>query len=171
MVLPSVRWVNALAAASVVGLLLLAILYLQNSLGLPPCPLCVFQRIAFMAVGLVFLVAALHGPGHKGVRVYGGLALLAALVGAGIAVRHLWLQWFPPAAVASCGPGLQFMLDNYALSEALNAVFRGTGDCSNQHWTFLGLSIPGWSLVWFVIYAVYAGILLWQGGFQRRSGR
>lgn len=152
-----------MAAASSIGLILLAILYLQNTLGLPPCPLCIFQRVGFMAVALVLLVAALHGPARTGTRIYGGAVVLAALAGAGVALRHLWIQWFPPEAVAACGPGLQFMLDNYALSEALNAVFRGTGDCSDQHWTFLGLSIPGWSLFWFVLFGAYGGLLLAWG--------
>ncbi|MCH8552563.1 MAG: disulfide bond formation protein B [Natronospirillum sp.] len=162
MVLPSVRILNGLAAATSISLILLAILYLQNTLGLPPCPLCIFQRIGFMAVALVLLIAALHGPGTRGVRVYGGLLLVAGLVGAGVALRHLWLQWSPPTTVAACGPGLQFMLDNYALSDALNAVFQGSGDCSDQHWSFLGFSIPGWSLIWFMLFSAYGALLaLW----------
>ncbi len=173
MALPSVRLLNSLAAATSIGLILLAILYLQNTLGLPPCPLCIFQRVGFMAVALVLLVAAVHGPERRGIRVYGGLLILAALGGGGVALRHLWIQWFPPEAVAACGPGLQFMLDNYALSEALNAVFRGTGDCADQHWTFLGLSIPGWSLFWFLLFGAYGGLLAAWGDIVpsgRRNG-
>lgn len=164
MTLPSIRVLNGLAALISVGLIVFAILYLQNVLGLPPCPLCIFQRVAFMAVALVFLVAAVHGPGVRGLRVYGGLGLLVALTGAGIAARHLWLQAGPGGGIPSCGPGLTFMLDNYALPEVIHTVFRGSGDCGDQHWTWLGLSIPGWALLSFLGYAVFAGWQVVRGG-------
>ena len=171
MYLPSVRIINLLAAMSAVGLILFAILYLQNRLGLPPCPLCIFQRVGFMGVALITLVAALHGPGSRGLRVYGGLGLLASLAGAGVAVRHLWLQLGSADNFASCGPGLSFMMDNYPMADLLNAVFRGSGDCGAQHWTWLGVSIPGWSLVAFLGYAVLTGAQLIWGDVSARWNR
>lgn len=168
MVLPSLRLLNLMAAAGGIFLILFAILYLQQVLGLPPCPLCIFQRIAFMAVVAVALVAALHGPRLLGVRVYGLLGLIASLSGAGVAARHLWLQWQPAGEVASCGPGLSFMMDHYPLNDLLSAVFRGSGDCGAQHWQWLGVSIPGWSLLFFVLFAVFFGLQLYKGDFTRR---
>lgn len=171
MVIPSIRLLNLLAALGSVFLILFAILYLQNVLGLPPCPLCIFQRIAFMAVALVALVAALHGPRLLGIRVYGALGLSAALAGAGIAIRHLWLQAAPSGSVASCGPGLSFMMDNYPMNELLAAVFGGSGDCGDQHWQWLGLSIPGWSLISFTLFAIFFAAQLFLGDFVRRWQR
>lgn len=171
MVLPSLRLLNLMAAAGGIFLILFAILYLQQVLGLPPCPLCIFQRIAFMAVVLVSLVAALHGPRLLGVRVYGLLGLVVSLAGAGIAGRHLWLQWQPDNQVVSCGPGLSFMMDHYPMSDLLSAVFRGSGDCGAQHWQWLGLSIPGWSLFFFVIFILFFGLQLLRGDFTRRAHR
>lgn len=155
------RQANVLLALVSIGLIVFAIAYLQNVLGLPPCPLCILQRVGFMAIALVLLVAAVHGPGRVGLQRYGLLLIFAALLGGGVAVRHLWLQFFPAPGVASCGPGLNFMLNHFSLGDTFAMVFQGTGDCGVQHWSFLGLNIPAWSLLWFALFMAY-GVLLWS---------
>ncbi len=155
------RLVNLGAGLFSVGLIVFAIAYLQNLLGLPPCPLCILQRLGFMGVAAVLVIAALHGPGVKGLNRYGFLLMIVAGLGGGVAVRHLWLQFFPAPGVASCGPGLNFMLNNFSLGDTFAMVFQGTGDCGVQHWLFLGLNIPAWSLVWFAVFAIY-GLMLWR---------
>lgn len=125
---------------------------------LDPCPLCIFQRVGFMLMAAISVVAVIHNPGRVGVRVYGGLVALAAAFGATIAGRHLWLQNLPPDQVPECGPGLNYMLDTLPLTEALSKVFLGSGSCAEVHWSFLGLSMPGWTLVWFM--ALGLGTLL-----------
>jgi disulfide bond formation protein DsbB len=80
--------------------------------------------------------------------------LLAALTGAGIATRHVWLQANPEEL--ACGPGLETMLENFPLTQVLPKVFRGGGDCAEKGWVFLGLSIAGWSLVWFSLLSLAA---------------
>jgi disulfide bond formation protein DsbB len=141
-------------------------LYLQHVEGLEPCPLCVFQRVAFIALGLVFVVAALHGPGKTGAAVYALLGGLFALTGAGIAARHVWLQSLPPDQVPACGPGLSYMLEQYAVTRMLEKVLSGSGECAEAGWRFLGLTIPGWSLLWFVLLGV---ALVWLAMRSRRS--
>lgn len=136
-------------------------LYLQHVQGLEPCPLCVFQRYAFVVTGAIALVAAVHGPGAMGRAIYGVLVVLAAGTGAAIAGRQIWLQNNPPTAF-DCGPDLSYMLDAFPLSEVLPKVFQGEGDCSKVVWQFLGLSIPEWALLWFLLFAagaVYAAIV------------
>lgn len=128
-------------------------LWLQHALHLEPCPMCILQRYAFAAVGLVALVAALHDPKSFGIRLYAGLVALVALAGGGVAARQTWLQHNPPK-IADCGPGLEFMVESFPLSEALPMIFRGSGDCSKVDWTFLGLSIAEWAL------ACFAGLVL-----------
>jgi len=140
-------------------------LYVQYQQFLEPCPLCIFQRVAFFAAAAVFLLGLLHNPGRAGRRVYGILAALAALIGAGIAGRHVWLQSLPPDQVPACGPGLEYMLDAFPLSKVLSMVFTGSGECANVDWTFLGLSMPAWTLAWFIALAVLA---LWAG-FRPRT--
>ena len=139
--------------------LMLAALYLQHALDLEPCPLCIFQRIFVIALGLVMLVAAIHDPQALGRRVYGGLVLLIAGLGVVVAGRHVWLQHLPADRVPECGPGLEYMLDAFPLSETLALVFRGSGECAEVQWTFLGFSIPEWTLAIF-IGLVVAGLYL-----------
>ena len=125
-------------------------LYAQHVLLLDPCPLCVLQRVATIAVGVVFLVAALHNPAGWGRRVYAGLFFVTAGGGAAVAGWHWRLQNLPPSEVPACGPGLDYMLENFPISQALSMVFKGSGECADVVWSFLGLSMPAWVLVWMV---------------------
>jgi disulfide bond formation protein DsbB len=134
----------------IVGLLATS-LYLQHVVGLEPCPLCILQRYAFVMVALFALVAALT-PGLAG-RIAHGVALLFTIVGGSTAAWHVYLQLNPPK-FASCGPGLETMLTELPLARALPRIFQGSGDCSEIQWTFLGISIAGWSLVWFAIFLI-----------------
>lgn len=131
-------------------------LYSQFQLGLLPCPLCIFQRVAFAVLGVVFLLAGLHAPGRGGRAAWGVLALLAAAVGAAIAGRHVWLQHLPPDQVPACGPGLDWMMDTMPVAGVLREVFTGSGECATVDWSFLGLSMPAWSLAWFVALGAWA---------------
>jgi len=137
-------------------------LYLQHVDGLDPCPLCVFQRVAFMALGLVFLLGLLHGPGKTGAIIYAVFGALFAAVGAGIAGRHVWLQNLPADQVPACGPGLSYMLEQYAVTRMLEKVLSGSGECAEAGWRFLGLTIPGWSLLWFVLLGILVVWLAWR---------
>ncbi|MCP5201191.1 MAG: disulfide bond formation protein B [Gammaproteobacteria bacterium] len=127
--------------------------YLQFHDGLEPCPMCIFQRLCFMAAGIVAVVGAAHGPRARGATVYGALVTLAAGVGAAIAARQVWLQHLPEDQVPACGPGLEYMLEMWPLAEVVKKALRGTGECATVDWTFLGASIAEWSLVCFVILA------------------
>jgi len=128
--------------------------YFQFVDNLEPCPLCILQRVATVAVGLVLLLAVLHNPGKIGIRIYGLLAGLCALIGGSISARHVWLQNLPEDQVPSCGPGLNFMLDNFPLGETIDMVMRGSGECAEVLWTLWGLSIPAWTLLAFIFLAL-----------------
>ncbi len=143
------------------GLLAYA-LFAQYVQGYEACPLCIFQRVAFLAVGVVLLIAGLHAPLGKSARVYGLLGFLAAAVGAAIAIRHVYIQNLPPDAVPACGPGLEYMFDAFPLLEAVRMVFTGSGECADINWAFLGLSMPAWALIWFVWLAAGALITNWS---------
>ena len=157
----------ALGFLACAGLLGFA-LYLQYYEYQDPCPLCLLQRIVYIALMAVFLAAAVHGPGRTGAMVYGGLLFLTAAIGAAIATRHVWLQHLPPDKVPECGPSLEFTLRKYPLFQALEKVLGGTGQCAEAGWKFLGLTIAGWSLVWFVLLALFALYLAWLGTRDRR---
>ena len=140
------RMVNGYCALACGGLIGYAF-YAQHVLGLEPCPLCVFQRVAVLAAGFVFLAAYAHNPGPVGARAYGGLAVVAAGAGIAFAGRQLWLQSLPADQVPECGPGLNFIMDVFPFWEAVKMVFQGSGDCAKVDWTFLGLSMAGWVLI------------------------
>ncbi len=139
------RLLNLAGFLACAGLMAYA-LYAEYVLFLDPCPLCVFQRLAVITLGIVFLVAALHNPAGGGRRVYAVLLGIAALAGVGVAGRHVYLQSLPPEDVPACGPGLEFILDNNAFGDALAIVFAGSGECATVDWQFLGLSMPAWVL-------------------------
>lgn len=137
-------------------------LYLQHVDGQEPCPLCIFQRVAFIALGAVFLLAAIHGPGRTGAVVYAVLGGIAAATGAGLAARHVWLQSLPADQVPACGPGLAYMMEQFPLMRMLQSVLSGSGECAEADWRFLGLTIAGWSLLWFVLLGVFVVWLAWH---------
>jgi disulfide bond formation protein DsbB len=147
--LPSRRVVNLAGFAVCCGLMGFA-LFAQYVLLLDPCPLCVFQRVAVIAIGLIFLLAALHNPSGAGRIVYGLLLLPVTVAGATVAGRHAWLQQLPPDQVPSCGPGLDYMIQTLPFTEMLSKVFQGSGECAEIVWQFLGLSMPAWVLVWLI---------------------
>jgi protein dithiol:quinone oxidoreductase len=149
--MPSTRRTNLLIALFTLTMMLVALFYFQIYLGLIPCPLCVAQRIFAILTGLMALIAFVHNPGSRGVKLYAGLTALAAVGGALVAGRQVWLQSLPEDQIPACGPTLGWMLEaKFPMSEVLSALFLGEGSCAEIKWQFLGLSIPGCTLVAFM---------------------
>jgi len=122
-------------------------LYAQHQLELEPCPLCVLQRFAVIGLGIVFLISGLHNPSGVGRYVYTLLLLVVSTLGAIVAGRHLRLQLMPEDQVPACGPGLDYMWENFPLADVINMVFKGSGECAEIDWQLLGLSMPAWVLI------------------------
>jgi disulfide bond formation protein DsbB len=159
LMLPGRRAAYFLGFLVCAGLMAFA-LYLQYGLDLEPCPLCVFQRVATIATGVVFLVAALHNPGRGGAAFYAVLTLITAGIGAGLAAWHIWIQGQPKGSVAACGMGLDYMLDTMPLWDVVSRVLKGSGECAEQGWVFLGLAIPSWTFVFFIAIIAAAFALI-----------
>src|SRR5258708_12853166 len=124
------------------GLLIGYALFLQEREALEPCPMCILQRYAVIAIGLVALAGAIHGPQRgAALKVYGVLVVLLAVAGGGVSIRHSYLQHFPPQ-MESCGTDLEFLLATFPLAQALPKIFAGTGTSSTVAWTSLRLPIP-----------------------------
>lgn len=133
-------------------LMMAVALVLEHGFGLTPCPLCVFQRVAVIIAGLVFLIAMLHAPTSRlGGVLYGLLAALPVIGGIALAGRHLWLQSLPADEVPSCGPGLDYMLDVLPMQQVVSTVLSGSGECAEVGARLLGLSLPGWTMIGFVV--------------------
>lgn len=154
-ILTNRRLGNAAGSLACAALMAYA-LYAQHVLGLAPCPLCVFQRVAVIAVGAIFLIAALHNPQSSGARVYGGLILVAAACGIGIASRHIWIQAQPPGTVPACGADLNFLMDIMPITDVITKVLTGSGECGTVDWRFIGLSMPWWVLIALFVLAAWA---------------
>ncbi len=163
MTAPSARTTFLIIFLGCTGLILTGILYFQNYLDLYPCPLCITQRIFIIAVGVTALLAFIVDPQRTGRRIFAALGILFAVVGGGFSSRQLWLQSLPEDQVPACGPGVEYLLENFPLREALSVLLRGDGNCAEVMWTLFGVSIPGWTLVAFI---GLAGFNLWQ--FFRR---
>ena len=157
------RWNYRLVSAvlvlcSIIGLTFA--LYLEHVQGLEPCPLCVFQRVGLIGMGLIALLAFIHNPISNAMK--RGYALLTAVAigwSVAVAARHVWLQHLPPDKVPSCGPGLNYLVDALPFNAVLKEVLSGSGECAVIDWTFLGQSLPFWSLIYFSLILL---ICLWQ---------
>lgn len=137
--------------------------FFQYYMELEPCPLCIAQRVVVIAMGIIFLIAFLHGPtSNWGRRIYGCLLTLTSIAGLVVAGRHTWLQHLPEDRVPECGPGLQFWMDHLPATDVIQKVFQGSGECSEVVFSFLGLSIPEWSLIVFVFLLLYSLKLLFK---------
>ena len=146
MTLPNRRLLNLAGFLACTGMMGFA-LYAQHVMLLDPCPLCVFQRIATILTGLVFLAAFAHNPGRLGSRIYAGILVLPAGFGIGVAAWHVHLQNLPSDEVPGCGPGFEYIMDNFPLFDALGLIFQGSGECAEVVWRLLGLSMPTWVII------------------------
>lgn len=152
----------ALAGFAFCVLMMAVALGLEHIGGFEPCPLCVFQRVAVIAAGLIFALAAVHNPAGKvGAGIYGVLSLAAVGTGAFIAGRHVWLQSLPADQVPSCGPGLDYMMDVLPMRDVIAMVLNSSGECAEIDFTLLGVSLPAWTLLGFLILALVPLRMLW----------
>jgi len=140
---------------SLVGLAL----YIQTAYQLEPCPLCITQRIIFMALGLSFLFSAVLRQ-RLWQFIWAGVQILIALGGAGVALRHWWIQAHKGQIWVDCGVGFDYMFDNFPLNKMLTLIFRGTGDCAAIDWTLFGLSLPQLALIAFLVLALYVLMMI-----------
>jgi disulfide bond formation protein DsbB len=150
------------SGAAACALLLAYAYYLQDFQHLEPCPLCIFQRIAVLVLGVVFLIAALHNPERSGARVYGVLIDLVALAGIAVAARHVYIQSLPAGQVPSCGATLDYMLEVFPLMQVIRTVLTGSGECGVVDWRFLGLSMPWWVLISLTLLGALGLVANWR---------
>jgi protein dithiol:quinone oxidoreductase len=148
------RTANLLGFLACVGLLAYAY-YAQYVMHLEPCPLCMFQRVGVFATGVMFAIAAAHDPVSWGRRVYAVLVALCALATLGVATKHVYIQHLPPDQVPACGASLDFMLKVFPITEVVQKVLTGDGECAKVNWKFVGLSMPEWVLI------AALGLLAW----------
>ena len=143
-----VAWVLCLAALAI------SVFFMQAYLKLEPCPLCMISRLIVATLALLFLSVVLHNPGTLGQRLYSGLFVLLISAGILVSARHIWLQSLPPELVPGCTPDMGYLFDRFPLFEAIETIFNSGGECAEVSWTFLELTIPQQTLLFFVILLV-----------------
>jgi len=144
--------------------------YLEYTVGLMPCSLCLVQRLFLSVLTACCGVAAVHGPGRFGLSLYWFGALSASLGGTMAAWRQVLLQSDSLHHLAQCAPGTQELLSHLPWLCALGRMFNDSEDCAQLSWTLFDLSIPEWSLLFFVamsILAVYQLLRLAWSALQR----
>lgn len=148
------RWLYFAGALFAAGLMGFG-LFLQYVKHQDPCPLCMVQRVVFVAILAVYALAALHGPKRVGERLYATLVAMLSLLGVAVAARHIWIQNLPKDQVPACGPGLDYMLETMPMSDVLKQLMHGSGECAAKGWTFLTLGIPEWSLLCYIALGIW----------------
>lgn len=151
----SSRWLYLAGAVYASGLMGFGF-YLQYVKHQDPCPLCMVQRVIFIAILVMFAVAALHGPQRIGRWLYATLIGLLSASGIAVAARHIWIQNLPPDQVPACGPGLDYMLETMPMARVLKELMHGSGECAEKGWNFLTLGIPEWSLLCYLALGIWA---------------
>ena len=146
------RFIFGLVACAAV---LAVALYMEFAMGLDPCMLCMGQRFIYLGMAFVFMLAALHNPYFGGHKRYGFLLFLLSLTGLGLAARQLYLQSLPVDLVPACGPSFSYMVDAFPFTDVLISMIKGSGSCAEVQWTFLSLSIAGWSFVLSGLFTLY----------------
>ena len=126
-------------------------LYLEQVDALAPCPLCELQRLCFLVIILFSIMGLLLRLTSGMIRWLSGIIIFFSFCGAALAIHQLWLEAHPPAVSNVCGMDLTYLLNMLPFFKALKVALMGTGDCAVVNWRLLGLSIPGWSLIAFVL--------------------
>ncbi|MGY0399703.1 MAG: disulfide bond formation protein B [Ostreibacterium sp.] len=150
------RGCNFLAAIGCFALIALAYFYFEKTLYLTPCPLCYAQRIVFAILGFFFLIAAIFPGGRLIGKFYGIILLLTASGGVALSIRHLLLQFQPKSdSLATCGQDFYALVENTPFAQVVQNMITGNSDCGEVQWGFLGLSMPGWTLVAFIGFGLW----------------
>ena len=158
------NYVTSFRQANILGaimafVMIISALAIQLTFNLEPCPLCITQRIIFIVIGALFILFALLPSNNKYIKLSHLISILGAgLVGVIFSIRHILIQAKIIEIPAECGIDLDYMFENFPLTEAVNLLFKGTGDCSEIDWTLFGVTLPQMALlgyIFFITYTIY----------------
>lgn len=136
---------------------------LEYAFGMLPCSLCIIARLLVFMIIILMCVALWHNPGPIGQRVYSTFCFLFSMMGVGATARQLWLIHSPKgSSIPDCSPGWEYLISNLPLHEAFATMLMGSKECTADVNYFLGLSLPAWTLIGFVILAI-GSLLPWFG--------
>ncbi|MDN3652528.1 disulfide bond formation protein DsbB [Thalassotalea ponticola] len=150
---PTSWWLLALSALG----LELSALYFQYGMELEPCIMCIYQRVAIVAIVIAGVIGAL-GNAFMVTRLLGfAIWGVAAIWGLALALEHVEIQANAGSLFYTCD-----LVPNFPtwmpLHEWLPALFAATGDCGEISWQFLGYSMPQWMVVVYAVYSALFGV-------------
>ena len=160
--LPSYRTINLAQAFASVVLMVIAVGYFEKSLNLEPCYLCMTQRAFIVAIGVICALAVVHNPEKVGQRIYAALSISMVITGSYFSGKQLWLQSLPDSQVPSCGIPVDYLFENFSLTEAITMLLHGDGNCAEVKWQLLGLSMPSWVMVSFIGFGLLGVVQLFR---------
>lgn len=128
--------------------------YLEYEYMLAPCPMCMLQRCIFWMLGGVFLIGVVFKLKGKIGYLYSGIVILLSSAGLAIAMRQVWLQYFAPPQQSSCSASLERLIELYPILHALKLALSGSSECANIDFTFLNISVAGWSMILFASFII-----------------
>ncbi len=136
----------------------MASFYFEVVKGLQPCPLCLMQRFSVLVL-LTFSLMGICLATLTRARLVALLQCVFAFAGLFFSSRHLWLQAHLTEQVPACMPGLDVLVKYFPWQDIAHALFWGAGDCAEMNWQWLGLSMPAWSLCYFVFMLFISSLL------------
>jgi protein dithiol:quinone oxidoreductase len=145
--------INLLGSFLAFALVGLAVV-IQTQFNLEPCPLCVSQRIVFIVIGFLFLIFSFLKPNQLIRFMHISSLLITNIIGIIFAIRHIMIQNKWIIVPAECGIDLNYMFENFPLTEAFSLLFKGTGDCSEIDWLFLGFTLPQLALIAYIMFGI-----------------
>lgn len=110
---------------------------------LEPCILCLYQRLPYVATGLLALLALRLTPDSPAIAVIVGLCALAYLAGGGIAIYHVGVEqhWWVSGCTGNSAAELTFD----QIKAALTA--KAEKSCDDVDWTLFGISMATYNVV------------------------
>ena len=134
-------------------------LYLQLVINLLPCPLCIAQRIAYWLVGLTAIFAFIHNPRGLGRKIYFSFITVFSLSGLILALHHSWIIRYPEAFQCGISAEEEF-LNGLSIANWWPSMFEANGDCADVKWEFMSLTIPNWSVIFFLLILITSVYML-----------
>jgi protein dithiol:quinone oxidoreductase len=133
---------------------LAAALVLQHVYDMRPCPWCILQRVIYVVIAALCLLAAalpaLRKPFTALVLVFAGLGVASAIY-----------QHVVAAGQVSCNLTLaDRIIQALGLETLMPAVFQVTASCAEAAVSLLGVPFEYWSLALFALLAAAALLML-----------
>lgn len=133
------------------GMIFLSSIIIQAFWHLEPCPLCIMQRLTFMAFAFIAFIALLLHHHHKIMRYFHIVMMLLCCLGGYFALRQLYLQHTSMNEIISCMPSFAILNETLPKTALFKLLFWGSADCAKVTWSFMNLSLASWSFIAFVL--------------------